>query len=179
VIATSSRKAVAGVAALAALALAGCTPPHQNPSSEKVDTATTQDPNSLKGAGTSATTAGTATSTATATNVTAANAVKEQETSEAAVAAAPVFNNCGATDLVRPDRLTVDCENQDDFLENIVWDQWGEDLAEGTATRVVTSPDNREEGVKVVLGNPEIVDGKPVFTTVTVDGQPVVPDNNY
>ena len=47
-IATSSRKAVAGVAALAALALAGCTPPHQNPSSEKVDTATTQDPNSLK-----------------------------------------------------------------------------------------------------------------------------------
>lgn len=178
-IATSSRKAVAGVAALAALALAGCTPPHQNPSSEKVDTATTQDPNSLKGAGTSATTAGTATSTATATNVTAANAVKEQETSVAAVAAAPVFNNCGATDLVRPDRLTVDCENQDDFLENIVWDQWGEDLAEGTATRVVTSPDNREEGVKVVLGNPEIVDGKPVFTTVTVDGQPVVPDNNY
>ena len=173
-IATSSRKAVAGVAALAALALAGCTPPHQNPSSEKVDTATTQDPNSLKGASTATTTG-----TATATNVTAANAVKEQKTSEAAVAAAPVFNNCGATDLVRPDRLTVDCENQDDFLENIVWDQWGEDLAEGTATRVVTSPDNREEGVKVVLGNPEIVAGKPVFTTVTVDGQPVVPDNNY
>ena len=137
-IATSSRKAVAGVAALAALALAGCTPPHQNPSSEKVDTATTQDPNSLKGASTTTTT-GTATSTATATNVTAANAVKEQKTSEAAVAAAPVFNNCGATDLVRPDRLTVDCENQDDFLENIVWDQWGEDLAEGTATRVLTA----------------------------------------
>lgn len=174
-IATSSRKAVAGVAALAAIALAGCTPPHQNPSSEKVDTATTQDPNSLKGAGT----ATTATGTATATNVTEASAVQEQETAEAAVAAAPVFNNCGATDLVRPDRLTVDCANQDDFLENIVWDQWGEDIAEGTATRVVVSPDNREEGVKVVLGNPEIVDGKPVFTTVSVDGQSVVPDNNY
>ena len=54
------------------------------------------------------------TSTATATNVTEANAVQEQETAEAAVAAAPVFNNCGATDLVRPDRLIVDCENQDD-----------------------------------------------------------------
>lgn len=170
-IATSSRKAVAGVAALAAIALAGCTPPHENPSSEKVDTATTQDPNSLKGGGTA--------NTASATNVTEANAVQEQETAEAVVAAAPVFNNCGATDLVRPDRLTVDCANEDDFLENIVWEQWGEDIAEGTATRVVVSPDNREEGVKVVLGNPEIVDGKPVFTTVSVDGQSVVPDNNY
>ena len=106
-IATSSRKAVAGVAALAAIALAGCTPPHENPSSEKVDTATTQDPNSLKGAGTATTATGTAT-TASATNVTEANAVQEQETAEAVVAAAPVFNNCGATDLVRPDRLTVD-----------------------------------------------------------------------
>lgn len=177
-IATSSRKAVAGVAALAAIALAGCTPPHENPSSEKVDTATTQDPNSLKGGGTANTATGTA-NTASATNVTEANAVQEQETAEAAVAAAPVFNNCGATDLVRPDRLTVDCANEDDFLENIVWEQWGEDIAEGTATRVVVSPDNREEGVKVVLGNPEIVDGKPVFTTVSVDGQSVVPDNNY
>ena len=177
-IATSSRKAVAGVAALAAIALAGCTPPHENPSSEKVDTATSQDPSSLKDAGT-ATTSGAATASASATNVTEANAVKEQETAEAAAAAAPVFNNCGATDLVRPDRLTVDCANQDDFLENIVWEQWGEDLAEGTGTRVVVSPDNREEDVKVVLGNPEIVDGKPVFTTVSVNGQSVVPDNNY
>ena len=104
---------------------------------------------------------------------------KRQRTTTAAAAGTPAFNNCGATGLVRPERLTVDCQKQDDFLEDIVWDQWGEDLAEGTATRVVVSPDNREEGVKVVLGNPEIVDGKPVFTTVTVDGQPVVPDNNY
>ena len=76
-IATSSRKAVAGVAALAALALAGCTPPHQNPSSEKVDTATTQDPTSLKGAG--ATTAAQATSSARATNVTQANELNKDQ----------------------------------------------------------------------------------------------------
>lgn len=170
-IATSSRKAVAGVAALAALALAGCTPPHQNDSAEKVDTATSQDPTSLKGAG--------ATTSAKATNVTEARQAQEQATSSPAAAGAPVFNNCGATGLVRPDRLTVDCQNQDDYLEDIVWDQWNEDIAEGTATRVVVSPDNREEDVKVVLGNPENIDGQLVFTTVSVNGQPVVPDNNY
>lgn len=174
-IATSSRKAVAGVAAVAALALAGCTPPNENPSSEKVDTATSQDPTSLKGAGSSSTGA----TTATATNVTEANAAQEQETAVAAAGEIPSYNNCGATGLVRPDRLTVDCQNQDDFLEDIVWDQWDEDLAEGTATRVVVSPDNREEGVKVVLGNPEVVDGQLVFTTASVNGQSVVPDNNY
>lgn len=177
-IATSSRKAVAGVAALAALALAGCTPPHENPSSEKVDTATTQDPTSLKGAG--ATTAAQATSSARATNVTQANELnKDKGTAVVSAEGTPTFNNCDATGLLRPDRLTVDCQNQDDFLEDIVWDQWGENLAEGTATRVVVSPDNREEGVKVVLGSPQIVNGELVFTTVTVDGQPVVPENNY
>ena len=176
-IATSSRKAVAGVAALAAFALAGCTPPHQNPSDEKVDTATSQDPTSLKGVGGTTTTQ--ATSSAEATNVTEANELSQERTTTAAAAGTPAFNNCGATGLVRPERLTVDCQKQDDFLEDIVWDQWGEDLAEGTATRVVVSPDNREEGVKVVLGNPEMVDGEVVFTTISVDGQPVVPDNEY
>ena len=177
-IATSSRKAVAGVVALAALAMAGCTPPHQNPSAEKVDTATSQDPTSLKGVGGASTAR--ATSSAEATNVTEAHAINK-ETGTAAVSAegTPTFNNCDATGLLRPDRLTVDCKNQDDFLEDIVWDQWGEDLAEGTATRVVVSPDNREEGVKVVLGSPQIVNGVLTFTTVTVDGQPVVPENNY
>ena len=56
-IATSSRKALVGVAAIAALALAGCTPPNENPSDKKIDTATSQDAGSLKGAGASATAA--------------------------------------------------------------------------------------------------------------------------
>ena len=90
-----------------------------------------------------------------------------------------MFNNCDATHLLRPAKLTADCKNQDDFLEDIVWDKWGEDLAEGTATRVVKNPDNREEGIKVVLGNPQIVNGDLVFTTMSVNGAPVKPENDY
>ena len=44
---------------------------------------------------------------------------------------------------------------------------------------MVLSPDNREEGVKVVLGNPQVVDNELVFTSVSVDGTNVTPDNNY
>lgn len=158
---------MAGVAALAALALAGCQPPHQNPSDKKVDTAQSQDAGSLKGAGASAT---------DATNVVEAD---QQATTTVAAEEVPSLNNCAAQGLVRPTRLTVDCENQDDFLEDIVWDTWDANLAEGTATRVVLSPDNREEGVKVVLGNPQVVDKELVFTSVSVDGTNVTPENNY
>ncbi|OEY23586.1 hypothetical protein [Corynebacterium sp. Marseille-P4321] len=167
----ASRKAVAGIAAVAAIALAGCTPPNENPSTEKVDTATTQDPNSLKGAGSA---------TASATNVTEADELS-QDTGEAVVAedGTPMLNNCGVTGLVRPERLTVDCKKQDDFLEDIVWDSWDDNLATGTATRVVLDPDNREEGVQVVLGSPQIVNDELVFTTMSVDGAPVNPENDY
>ena len=158
---------MAGVAALAALALARCQPPHQNPSDKKVDTAQSQDAGSLKGAGASAT---------DATNVVEAD---QQATTTVAAEEVPSLNNCAAQGLVRPTRLTVDCENQDDFLEDIVWDTWDANLAEGTATRVVLSPDNREEGVKVVLGNPQVVDKELVFTSVSVDGTNVTPENNY
>ena len=106
-IATSSRKAMAGVAALAALALAGCHPPHQNPSDKKVDTAQSQDAGSLKGAGASAT---------DATNVVEAN---EQATTTVAAEEVPSLNNCAVQGLVRPTRLTVDCENQDLSLIHI------------------------------------------------------------
>lgn len=172
-IATSERTAVVGLVAVAALALAACSPPNENPSDQKIDTATTQNPDSLKGAGKAAT----ATS---ATNVTEAEALATDETEAvAAEDGTPTYNNCGETGLVRPARLTVDCQNQDDFLEDIVWDVWEDGLASGTATRVVRNPDNREEGVAVVLGSPQVVDGVLVFTTMSVDGTSVTPDNNY
>lgn len=166
-IATSSRKALAGVAAISALVLAGCHPPHENPSDKKVDTAQSQDAGSLKGAGTSAT---------DSTNVVEA---EQQATTTVAAEQLPTFNNCAEQGLLHPTRLTVDCENQDDFLEDIVWDTWDANIAEGTATRVVLDPDNREEGVKVVLGNPQVVDNDLVFTSVSVDGTDVNPENNY
>lgn len=172
-IATSERKAVVGLVAVAAVTLAACTPPNENPSDQKVDTATTQNPDSLRGAGQMA-------EATSATNVTEANEMS-QSTTEAIAASdgTPMVNNCGETGLVRPSRLTVDCKNQDDFLEDIVWDVWDGGLASGTATRVVRDPDNREEGVAVVLGAPQIVDGELVFTTLTVDGTSIVPENDY
>ena len=166
------KAAVAGVAA-AALALAGCHPPHENPSDLKVDTAMSQNPDSLMGAGQT-------TQSSTATNVTQANEARKTTTTAAVSAeGTPLLDNCDATGLLRPERLTVDCKNQDDFLEDIVWDEWGETLAVGTATRVVVSPDNREEGVQVVLGAPQVVDGKLVFTSMSVNGTNVTPENNY
>ena len=166
-IATSSRKALVGVAAIAALALAGCTPPNENPSDKKIDTATSQDAGSLKGAGASAT---------AATNVVEASEATATETLEAAADELPTFNNCGETGLLRPTQLTVDCKSQNDFLQDIVWDTWTEDLAEGTATRVVLDPNNREEGVKVVLGAPQVLNNDLLFTTISVDGATVNPD---
>ena len=166
------KAAVAGVAA-ASLALAGCHPPHENPSDLKVDTAMSQNPDSLMGAGQT-------TQSSTATNVTQANEARKTTTTAAVSAeGTPLLDNCDATGLLRPERLTVDCKNQDDFLEDIVWDEWGETLAVGTATRVVVSPDNREEGVQVVLGAPQVVDGKLVFTSMSVNGTNVTPENNY
>ena len=88
----------------------------------------------------------------------------------------PTFNNCGETGLLRPTQLTVDCKSQNDFLQDIVWDTWTEDLAEGTATRVVLDPNNREEGVKVVLGAPQVVNNDLLFTTISVDGATVNPE---
>lgn len=164
------RKAIAGTAVIAALALAGCHPPHENPSEEKIDTATSQDPSSLKGGK----------ETATPTNV--VEAQEESKDTGAAVVAedgTPMLNNCGETGLVRPTELTLDCKKQDDFLEDIVWDEWGQDLAVGTATRVVRDPDNREEGVQVVLGSPQIVNDELVFTTASVNGIPINPESNY
>ena len=167
------RKAVIGAVAVASLALAACSPPNENPSDNKIDTATSQDPDSLKGAGQAA-------ENTAATNVTDANELSK-DTDEAVVAAdgTPMFNNCDATGLVRPERLTVDCKNQDDYLEDIVWDVWEGGLASGTATRVVKDPDNREEGVQVVLGNPQNVNDELVFTSLSVDGVPVTPENDY
>lgn len=60
-----SRKVViTAFAAATALGLAACSPPNEQDSDQKVDTATSQDPNSLPGGGTAT---GTATATTSAT----------------------------------------------------------------------------------------------------------------
>lgn len=175
-----SRIAAAGVAAIAALSIAACTPPNENPSTQKVDTALSQSADSLASSGSTG-----VTSAADATNVAEASAVQETSsaastaTLSAAADATPLLNNCGVTGLQRPTELSLDCEDNNERLEDIVWDEWTENSASGTATRITVNPDRVVEGARITLGAPEDVDGALVFSVITVDGQPVNPESDY
>ena len=175
-----SRTAAAGVAAIAALSIAACTPPHENPSDTKVDTAMSQSPDSLASSGSTG-----VSSAATATNVAEASSVKETSsaatttTVTAGADATPLFNNCGETGLQRPTSLNLDCKGDKERLDDIVWDEWTAEGASGTATRITVDPDRVVEDVRVTLGDPQDVDGELVFSAVTVDGQPVNPESQY
>lgn len=171
-------RAAAGVTAIAAVVLAGCTPPHQNPSDLKVDTAETQAADSLASSGKTG-----QTSAASATNVAEASAIRESATaSETATAVqasdkTPLVDNCGDTGLERPGRLNLDCKESRETLDDIVWDTWDEKGATGTATRITKNPDRVIEDSKVSLGGPQVVDGRLVFTVITVDGTPINPES--
>ena len=91
----------------------------------------------------------------------------------------PFVNNCGEMGLERPARLNLDCKNNRDRLEDIVWSEWNETGASGTATRITTNPDRVVEGTQVTLGDPQDVDGVLTFTVLSVDGTSVNPDSQY
>ncbi len=172
------RVTAAGIAALAALTIAGCTPPHENPSTQKVDTATSQNPDSLASSGLAG-------QTASATNVADASAARKDAAASETVTVVvgeddtPFVDNCGETGLERPARLNLDCKDNRDRLEDIVWSEWNEMGASGTATRVTTDPDRVVEGAQVTLGEPQDVDGVLTFTVLSVDGTSVNPDSQY
>ena len=175
-----SRIAAAGIAAIAALAITACTPPNENPSDQKVDTAMSQSADSLASSGSTG-----AAKTANVTNVADASAAQATATAAstttvtAGADATPLLNNCGVTGLQRPSALNLDCEGNKERLEDIVWDEWTANGASGTATQVTVDPDRVVEGVSVVLGAPQNVDGVVVFGAISVDGQPVNPESNY
>lgn len=176
-----SRTAAAALAAVAALGLAACTPPHENPSDLKVDTATSQDPDSLASSGET----GGATAAATATNVAEASSVRASSTASATATAlaagdnTPLVDNCGQTGLERPTSLNLDCKDNRERLEDIVWDEWNADGAKGTATRITVNPDRVVENAQVLLGSPKEVDGRLVFTVISVDGDSINPESAY
>lgn len=91
-----SRKVAAlAVAATTALVVTACTPPNQNDSDQKVDTATSQNPDSLPSAGQS-----TATGTATETSTVDAGAVDPADADAAATDAAET--DAAETAVVEP-----------------------------------------------------------------------------
>jgi len=83
---TSRKVAALALVAATAFGVTACSPPHQKDSAEKVDTATSQNPDSLKGAGKSSS-ASTTTSTSTST-----------ETSTVAATDADLGETSGTTD---------------------------------------------------------------------------------
>lgn len=176
---SSSRIAAAGIAALATLAITACTPPNENPSDQKIDTAVTQNADSLASSGSTGQSSATS-----ATNVAEASSVRASSSAATSTAVAaqdntPFLNNCDASDLQRPTSLNLDCKDDKHRLEDIVWDQWTADGASGTATEVTVDPDRVVEGAQVTLGAPKEVNGKLVFSTITVDGVQYNPESQY
>lgn len=172
-ISTTRKATAAGFFALAALGLAACSPPHQVDSGNKVDTATSQNPDSLAGSGQETQ------ASATRSNVAQASSARAATSTSAAGAEQPTYTNCGKDQGTEPDRIVLACQDENDFVEEISWTEWTDSIASGTGTRVTVDPDRREEDIQIVLSNPQDVNGKMQFTTVTVDGISVNPESQY
>ena len=92
----------------AAAALAACSPPHQQPSTEKVDTVTDAP----------------------------APAPRHAEGADAAIGdnASPRYASCLAEPEVRPSTIQADCTDSDAIVEDIEWAEWTNESATGTGT---------------------------------------------
>lgn len=148
--------AAVAAASLTGFALAACSPPLENPSTEKVDTALEQDADTV-GVDPAAATTGTETTAA------------ETETAAAAAVSEVSFIDCVSVPTQEPEQVTLDCANPANAVTAITWSTWGEDEATGTGTNQVTGAAS-----EVVLSAAEETDEGMVFTTITVDGAEVV-----
>lgn len=163
------RIATVGVASVAALALAACTPPNENPSDIKVDTATEYDgPHEAETRPAS----GTDEDTTTA-NGTDEDADAEAEDTDVAAAELPGFIDCVGTPAEEPEVITLDCVTYADQITNIEWEEWGEDEAVGTGLRLSTL--GQEDDVEVVLSSLTTTPQGLVFSQIAVDGEIVTP----
>ncbi|APT88572.1 hypothetical protein CFRA_03980 [Corynebacterium frankenforstense DSM 45800] len=141
--------ALSAAALAAGLALSACSPPNQQDSEKKIDTATE----------------------APAGQATATSSTKSTATATTAAAAAelPGYADCQAAPVAEPATLTLDCMRLDDRVTGVRWDEWTAEGATGTGTRGA-------EEVDVELSEPAANEaGDTVFTTVTVDGETVTP----
>lgn len=137
---------------LVAVGLAACSPPNEQPSSEKVETAEEQSVDSVT-EGSSWTTEEASAGSATATATLAAGAEEI------------AFVDCVAEPAEEPEQVTLDCANPADAVVNIQWVTWGEAEAEGNGTNQATGMP-----AEVTLsGLSETVDGT-VYTAIEVDG---------
>ena len=157
---TLSRKLlITGTTAVAAFAMVACTPPNENDSDLKVDTAT-----SVAAPTQSATTSAAATEDAAAT------------TTAIAAAELPGYIDCVATPAQEPVTISLNCADNSDQITEIEWDSWEEDSATGTGSRIVFTPAGEQEvteDVEVELTFPTETSQGLAFSQVTVDGEAV------
>lgn len=174
------RKAAAfGLVPLTAFAMVACSPPNEQPSDQKVDTATSQDAASLQGEGQIAATEATGAPNVVEAEEAASATETERENAQTNADGTPFFLDCDNNTVAKPNRIVLNCMDQDDFAEDIEWDEWGEDIATGKGTRNYVGGDRVKENVQVVVSSPEVVDGKLVFTQVSVDGDTFNPRTKY
>lgn len=149
-----SRSATAALSVVAAVGLAACHPPGE------VDSTDT----SFKD------------NASTFTGRAAAESESESSTAETTTAAAsaelPQYIDCAAAPAAEPAELSLNCVDTSDMLTDITWNEWTEESAQGTATRVTNG--ETTEGVTVELSAPEeTAQGVVAFTAVAVDGDPI------
>lgn len=152
----SRKLLITGVTAAAALAITACTPPNENDSDAKVDTAT----------GVAAPTTETSARTTTTAGTTTAIASAEL----------PGYIDCVAAPTREPQMISLNCADNSDQLTAIEWVSWDEDGATGTGTRIVTATVGDEEvieDVDVELSAVTETSQGLVFSQVEVDGQVV------
>lgn len=152
----SRKLLITGVTAAAALAITACTPPNQNDSDVKVDTAT-----------------GVAAPT---TETTARTTGAEGTTTAVAVADLPGYIDCVAAPTREPQVISLNCADNSDQLTAIEWVSWDEDGATGSGTRIITTTVGEQEvieDVDVELSAVTETSQGLVFSQVEVDGQVV------
>lgn len=171
-ISTSRKVAITVFAAATALGLAACSPPNEQDSDHKVDTATSQNPDSLPGKADGATT------TSTKYDPFEAALKSPDLIAKTAQDGTPFYSDCNANAQYQPNRIVLNCKDQNDFAENIVWEDWSEEIAHGTATRTREGKDP-VANAQITLSAPKAVDGTMVFGNVTIDGVNVNPQTDY
>ncbi|AWB82234.1 hypothetical protein C3B44_07585 [Corynebacterium yudongzhengii] len=147
--------AIALIAA-AGLTISACVPPNENPSDTKVDTATEQDQDTI----------GSADSQQTTAAETEAQD-QDQATADPAAEGDVMVIDCFGTPQTEPTALSADCQNPDQQITDIQWDEWTEESATGTGT----GPDGEE--AQIELSEPTNNGTAMVFSVVLVDGAPV------
>lgn len=129
--------------------VSACSPPQEQPSDVKVDTAT---------------------------SFRAAPASQAVSSTSAAPAPLPGVIECVGAPEFEPESLALACADDDDRLVDITWDTWTPEKATGTAVRETTERGRTERtrDVEVELSEPVRSPQGLVFTRVTVDDEEII-----